>query len=155
MKLLANRQTSKEFRMQKRIWSEYNRKLVQRVSVTFMIHQKTVREIQKFKPKSKNGRPKKYPDALIELLVVVKIRFNLAYRALEGFARSVFQEINRWFEIPTYSTICKRAKSPLTELKAALSRKPRIISLNASGVKVYEEGNGNARYTVLVVLENG
>ncbi len=85
--------------MQKRIWSEYNRKLVQRGSVTFMIHQKTVREIQKFKPKSKNGRPTKYLDALIELLLVVKIRFNLGYRALEGFARSVFQEINKWLKL--------------------------------------------------------
>ena len=79
-------------------------------------------------------------DAIIELLVVVKIRFNLGYRTLEGFAKSVFQEINRWFEIPTYSTICKRAKALPTELKVALSRKPRIISLDASGVKVYGEG---------------
>jgi len=76
---------------------------------------------------------------LIELLVIVKIRFNLGYHALEGFARSVFQEINRWFEIPSYSTICKKAKALPTELTTALSRKPRIISLDASGVKVYGE----------------
>ena len=73
--------------MQKRIWKEYNQKLVQRGSITFMIHEKTVREIQNFKPKRKIGRPKKYPDALIELLVVAKIRFNLGYRSLEGFAK--------------------------------------------------------------------
>lgn len=126
--------------MQKRIWSEYNRKLVNRGSVTFMIHEKTIQEIRRFKPKSKNGRPKKYPDALIRLLVVVKIRFNLSYRALEGFAKSIFQKLQKWFEIPTYSTICKRAKSLPVELKVALSKKPRIISLDASGIKVHGEG---------------
>jgi len=131
---------AKEFQMQKRIWSEYNRKLVQRGSVTFMIHEKTVRQIQNFKPKSKNGRPQKYPDALIELLVVVKIRFNLGYRSLEGFAKSIFQELKRWFEIPDYSTICKRAKALSPELKVALSKQPRIISLDATGIKVYGEG---------------
>ena len=65
--------------MQKRIWREYNQKLVQRGSITFMIHEKTILEIQKFKPKSTGGRPQKYPDALIELLIVVKICFNLPY----------------------------------------------------------------------------
>ena len=72
--------------------------------------------------------------------MVVKIRFNLGYRALEGFARSIFQELKRWFKIPTYSTICKRAKELPTELKRALSKQPRIISLDASGIKVYGEG---------------
>ena len=42
--------------------------------------------------------------------------------------------------MPTYSTICKRAKALPSELKVALSRKSKMVSHDASGVKVYGEG---------------
>lgn len=105
-----------------------------------MIHEKTIREIQNFRQKRTVGRPKKYPDALIELLVVVKIRFNLGYRSLEGFAKSIFTELKQWFAIPTYSTICKRATELPLHLKHAIAKGPRVISMDASGIKIYCEG---------------
>ena len=126
--------------MRKRIWSKYNKQLVQRGSITFYIDSKTLKEIKKFKGKSTGGRPKEYPDALMNLLLVLKIQYKLTYRALEGFARSIFSMLKRWFKIPDYSTICKRAKDLLQSIPSLSSNKPKVILLDASGIQVFGEG---------------
>ena len=92
--------------MQKRIWSQYNQNLVQRGSTTFYLDIKALRLIKNFRSKSTGGRPKVFPLMLIHILIMLKIQYSLPYRALEGFARSIF----KWLTIPTYSLICKRAK---------------------------------------------
>ncbi len=52
--------------MQKRIWSKYNRELVERGSVTFLIDKKVFKSIKNFKSRSTGGRPQQFPKALIE-----------------------------------------------------------------------------------------
>ena len=123
-----------------RNWKKYNKQLVQRGSITFLIDPKIFKELKTFKPKSTFGRPLEYPQSLIEILLSVKIQFSLTYRSLEGFAKSVFEKIKKWFRIPTYSTICKRAKELLVILPKLSSKRPKIILLDASGIKVYGEG---------------
>lgn len=126
--------------MQKRIWKEYNKRLVQRGSVTFLIEKKTLDLIKNYKPKSTGGRPQEFPPTLIELLLLVKIQYSLTYRALEGFAKSIFERIKRWFKIPNYTTICKRAKEIAAKLPRLSSRRPTVVLVDASGIKVYGEG---------------
>lgn len=126
--------------MRERIWSQYNKELVQRGSITFFIDEKTLKFIQHFKAKSTGGRPQEFPQSLIELLLVVKIQFSLAYRALEGFAKSIFENIKKWFRIPTYSSVCKRAKNLAASLPELTSRKAKVVLIDASGIKVYGEG---------------
>lgn len=126
--------------MQKRIWSKYNKELVQRGSVSFFIDDKTLKSLQNYKPKSTGGRPLAFPKALIELLICVKIQFSLSYRALEGFAKSVFQTIKKWFTIPTYSTVCKRVKELASSLPELSTKKPKVVLIDSSGIKVFGEG---------------
>lgn len=126
--------------MRKRIWAQYNKALVQRGSITCYIDKKIMKRIQKFKAKSTGGRPQEFPDALIELLLVVKIQFSLTYRALEGFAKSIFQKAKGWFKIPTYSTVCKRAKALAKVLSKLSTRRPVTVLIDGSGVKVFGEG---------------
>lgn len=118
-------------------WSQYNKKLINRGSINFLIAPKTIFLIKKFKAKSTGGRPKEYSSLLIELLVMLKIQYSLPYRALEGFARSIFK---KELKIPSYSLICKRTKE-LEFLLAKLSqRRPKTILLDASGLQVFGEG---------------
>ena len=126
--------------MAKRNWSKYNRELVSRGTLQFLISKEAIRNIQTFRPRSKGGRPKKFPDLLIEILLTVKIHYTLSYRSLEGFSSSVFTSLKKSFQTPSYSTICKRAKDLLTKLP--LLRKPtsKVILIDASGIKVYGEG---------------
>lgn len=126
--------------MQKRIWSQYNRELVNRGRITFLIDQKVLTSIESFRPKSQGGRPQQFPEKLIELLLVVKIHYHLSYRCLEGFAKSLFHLIGTSFSLPTYTTICKRAKYLASTVEKLSNRRPSVILIDSTGVKVYGEG---------------
>lgn len=123
--------------MRELIWAKYNREQVRRGSVTFFIDKKTFQSIKNFKPKSTGGRPREFHQALIEFLLILKIQYTLSYRALEGFARSVF---GNKIKIPTYTTICKRAKQLALSLPKLSSKRAKVVLVDASGVKVFGEG---------------
>ncbi len=92
--------------MRKRNWRQYNKHLVQQGSVSFFIDPKVFKSMGETSKSKRRGRPIQFSEALIQMLLMLKIRFRLPYRALEGFAKSLFK--NREFLIPTYSLICKR-----------------------------------------------
>lgn len=125
--------------MRERNWSKYNRELVQRGSLTFIIDPKLFKKLKKKAAKT-FGRPIKFSDALIEMLLMLKINFRTSYRALEGFAKSIFKAFKIPFQLPTYSLICKRAAKLKTSLPKLSNTKPKVILLDSSGMKVYGEG---------------
>lgn len=92
------------------------------------------------KKQKRRGRPQEFSDGLIELLFMIKIHYSRTYRSLEGFVRSLFFLMNSSLETPTYSLICKRAKSLWKRLPKLSSRKPSTIIVDASGIKVFGEG---------------
>ena len=126
--------------MQKRDWSSYNKKLVQRGDLFFMFDLKTFEKVQNFKGKSQGGRPNKYSDILIELLLIMKIQYHLTYRSLEGFAISMAPLIKNWLHIPNYTTICRRSIELKPEIKRALDQGSRCILIDASGIKILGDG---------------
>ncbi|QLH35825.1 MAG: transposase [Parachlamydiaceae bacterium] len=72
--------------MRERNWQQYNKQLIQRGSLTFLINPKMFKALSK-PPKSKGrGRPIQYSQSVIELLLTVKVHFKLTYRSLQGFA---------------------------------------------------------------------
>lgn len=127
--------------MRKRNWSEYNKHLVRQGSISFFIESKVFRSIQ-YGPASKKiqriGRPQQFSDPLIQILLMLKIRFRLPYRALEGFAKSLFKK--REVAIPTYSLICKRVEGLSIALDALKSNRAITVLLDASGAKICGEG---------------
>lgn len=91
--------------MRKRNWKEYNKELIQRGSLTFLIDPKLLNS--KNKASQNNGRPQVFSDQFIVMLLMVKIHFRLTYRALEGFMKYL-ADLNKWqCSIPSYSLICK------------------------------------------------
>ena len=77
--------------MRKRNWSEYNKHLVQQGSISFFIDPKIFKNMKNPKQLKKRGRPQEFSDRLIRVLFILKIRFRLPYRALEGFAKSLLE----------------------------------------------------------------
>lgn len=124
--------------MRKRNWKEYNRQLIQRGSLTFLIDPNILNS--KPKPSGKKGHPFEFSDPLIIMLMMVKIHFKFPYRALEGFMKSL-AKLGTWsFIIPSYSLICKRAaflKDTLTPLSKCQSG---VVLVDASGAKIIGEG---------------
>ena len=120
--------------MRKRNWQEYNKQLIQRGSITFLI------DLASFKCKKIKwfGRPQQFSDPLIMMLMMTKIHYHLTYRALQGFAESISKLGKKTFAVPTYSLICRRAK--FLKLPKLSSCKPQIVALDASGIKIYGEG---------------
>jgi hypothetical protein len=126
--------------MRKRNWPKYNRELVQRGSLSFFIDPKDLKSLKCKNKKRSNGRPLEFSDPLIQLLFMIKIRFHLPYRSLEGFSKSVFAKMKKWLHLPTYSLICKRVEQLEATLPKLSNRRPCCIIFDASGWKVIGEG---------------
>jgi len=125
--------------MRKRNWHQYNKSLVERGSLTFLIDPKVFKSLSPKKQKQR-GRPLEFSDDLIALLLMIKIHYTLTYRSLEGFTRSVFALMKSCLVIPTYSLVCKRAKALCNQLPQLSSRRPSTIIVDATGIKVLGEG---------------
>lgn len=123
--------------MQKRIWKDYNRQLVNRGSITFYIDPDSLENLM---PTGKKGRPKIFSNPIILMLLLLKNQYRLPYRGLEGFAKSVMSLVKASLKLPTYSLICKRAKEIKDQLPKLSRRQPQVVQIDASGLKVFGEG---------------
>ena len=124
-------------------WSMYNKSLVNRGDLTFYIDEEAIY----LPPFNKNirGRPRQYSDNLLLMMLIVKSRFNLTYRMLEGFIKSVFLLKNFNISTPTYSLVCKQAPNLANSLPKLSNARPLVIVLDATGIKVYGEGEWKVR----------
>lgn len=120
-----------------RNWKEYNKKLVKRGSITFLIEENSFKNLAVKKKKSR-GRPTEYSLDLIRIVLLCKIHYRLTYRSIEGFSKSLFPKFGCDLQLPTYTLLQKRASSiPLPLLPRAGST---VILLDSSGLKIYGEG---------------
>jgi len=111
---------------------------VKRGSINFYIDPEVLKHPRK--KKRTLGRPRLFSHPLIKLLLILKIQYRLPYRALEGFAKSALPDFAKDLILPSYSVICRRAKELEDVLPKLSSRRPHTILLDASGIKVYGEG---------------
>ncbi len=123
--------------MRKRNWRQYNKSLVQRGSLTFLIDPKM---IQALKPETRKGRgrPLEFSDQFIELLLMIKIHYKIPYRMLEGFTKFLFEQMKCFGKVPTYSLTCKRAKQLTICLPKLSSRQPTDFFNTASLLQALE-----------------
>lgn len=121
-------------------WRNYNKQLVERGSLTFLLSPKIFRELKAQSPRRGAGRPQEYSNRLIELLAMVKVHFKMAYRFLEGFSKSFLTKFFPRVKLPTYSLICKRIASIGAQLPPLVSQTGGTIVLDATGMKVIGEG---------------
>ncbi|MGE3953935.1 MAG: IS5 family transposase [Parachlamydiales bacterium] len=129
--------------MGKRNWRQYNQELVNRGSLTFLVDPEVVHP--KLKRERRSGRPLEFSDQLILMLMLMKVHYRLTYRMLEGFVRSLQALAKAPFAVPTYSLICKRAASLNDSLPDLSNRRPSIVILDASGLKILGEGEWKVR----------
>lgn len=125
--------------MRKRNWREYNKRLVQRGSLTFLIDPKVAKTLAPKAQKKRRGRPLEFSDQLILLLLMIKIHYKMPYRMLEGFARFFFEQFRK-MKVPTYSLTCKRAKGLSKKLPKLSPCRPKRVIVDATGIKVQGEG---------------
>ena len=126
-------------------WSQYNKALVNRGSLTFWIDDQAISHWSCTEHHGGRGRGFQYSDTAIETSLMLKGLFNLPLRALEGFTNSVFTMMNVPLTSPGYSCISKRANT--LEIKYRNPSRGPIAHLvvDATGLKVYGEGEWKTR----------
>lgn len=121
-----------------RNWKDYNKSLVQRGNMTLWFAD----DIWK-RPGMTNrrGRPRNYSDKLLEAALVLKNLFHLPFRGLEGFLASISQLMQLSYQIPDYTTLCRRQTGlRLAQISGIKTEKPLNIVVDSTGLKIYGEG---------------
>lgn len=126
-------------------WSQYNKALVNRGSLTFWIDEQAIKSWRCIGHHGRRGRGYIYSDVAIETALVVKGVFNLSLRALEGFTNSVFQLMDVPLSSPSYSCISKRAKTVEIKYRAPSRGAVAHVVIDSTGLKVYGEGEWKTR----------
>jgi len=121
-------------------WSEYNRALVQRGSITIWIENGAIDQWFSDQKTGKPGRTQIYSDIAILTLLVVREVFHLPLRALQGFVQSIFVLMGLSLRIPSYSQISRRASVLGRRIKRLMKTGARDLVFDSSGLKVYGEG---------------
>lgn len=66
-------------------------------------------------------------------------------RSTEGFLRSLVKLLGVELQVPDYSTLCRRQQTLTVTLPRSVVQKPRHLVVDATGLKVYGEGEWKDR----------
>lgn len=91
-------------------WSEYEKALVQRGSITFWLSE-DVERVWLYTGEKQRGSQFEYSEKAIEIMLTIKEVFHLSNRSVEGFVRSVFAMLDLPLLVPDHSTLSKRGKT--------------------------------------------
>jgi Transposase DDE domain len=126
-----------------RNWSEYEKALVQRGSITFWLSA-DFEQTWLYTGEKQRGSQFDYSDQAIEIMLTIKEVFHLTNRGVEGFVGSIFQMMKINLPVPDHTTLSKRGKT----LKVKLPRKTEggiHLVLDSTGMKIYGEGEWKVR----------
>jgi hypothetical protein len=125
-------------------WSEYNKSLVNRGSITFWFDE-DLQENWYYKGPEQRGGQFVYSDVCIVGLLQIKAVFNLKYRQLEGFVTSILSIMDLKLDVPSYTQVSRRAQQVDVQLSLPKSNGPLYIVFDSTGLKVYGEGEWKTR----------
>ena len=124
-------------------WSEYEKALVQRSSITFWLSD-DFEEAWLYAGKKRRGSQFDYSEKAIEIMLTIKEVFHLTNRGVEGFVRSLFEMLNIHLRVPDHSTLSKRGKTLRVRLPKKTNKSLNLV-LDSTGLKIYGEGEWKVR----------
>jgi hypothetical protein len=136
---------SSVFRYRIRNWREYNRALINRGRLTIWFDDHAIAAWRNTEPAAGPGAPRTYSDLAIECALVFKSVYHLSLRAAQGFISSVVELMQLPLPIPDYSTVSRRQGALQIHLSPTLSRGPRHVVIDATGLRVYGVGEWRMR----------
>jgi hypothetical protein len=124
-------------------WSEYEKVLVQRSSITFWLSD-DFEKVWLYTGEKRRGSQFDYSEKAIEIMLTIKEVFHLTNRGVEGFVRSLFEMLNIHLRVPDHSTLSKRGKRRRVRLPKKTNQSLNLI-LDSTGLKLYGEGEWKVR----------
>lgn len=125
-------------------WKTYNKKLIERGSITFWFPKdiKTRWLNDSIGP----GFQKIYSDEAIEVVSMIKFFFKQPLRATQGFTGSLMDLLGFDLPVPDYSTLSRRMKKLNVSLGKLKNKGKKIhVVLDSTGLKVFGEGEWKVR----------
>jgi hypothetical protein len=131
-------------RLKKINWKSYNKKLIERGSITFWFPKDI--ENNWLNEGIGPGFQKIYSDEAIEVVSMIRFFFKLPLRATQGFTESLMGLLGLDLPVPDYSTLSRRMKKLEVKLGKLKSKGKKIhIVLDSTGLKVFGEGEWKVR----------
>ena len=124
-------------------WSEYDKALVQRGSITIWLSDDFEKNWQ-YVGEKQRGSQYEYSAQAITIMLTIKNVFHLPNRATEGFVYSIFAMLGVHLAVPDHTTLSRRGK----DLEVVLPKKASghiDIVMDSTGLKIYGEGEWKVR----------
>jgi hypothetical protein len=122
-------------------WSEYNKSLVNRGSLTVWFDQDSIDSWYNLTHTGKRGRPQIYSDLAIQCCLTLKAVFKLPLRATQGFVCSLMQLLSLPLSVPDYSLLSIRQRTLSLRLPKASKKTERMhLVVDSTGLKLFGEG---------------
>jgi len=99
----------------------------------------------KAKPTGERCRQPRYNDAAIQACLTIKVLFGLPLRQTTGFVESLLKLVDLDWDVPDYSTLCRRQKTLSVAIGYQSSKGPLHLLVDSTGIKAEGEGEWNAR----------
>ena len=128
-----------------RNWSEYNSALARRGSITFWFDKDLLRSWLNHTRSGKRGKPRTYGSTCIQTMLMLKQVYHLPQRATYGLVCSLVQLMRLDLPVPHPTILSRRANSLEVILPHQSSGKPLHVLVDATGLKVYGEGEWKVR----------
>jgi len=113
-------------------WPEYNRALKDRGSLTIWFNPEVT---WRAAPTGKRGRQPRYSDAGIQACLTIKVLFELPLRQATFFVESLLKLNHLVSEVPDFSTLCRRQKTPSVCIPYRGSTGPLHLLIDCTGIK--------------------
>ena len=124
-------------------WSEYEKALVQRGSISLWLSD-DIEKTWLYVGGKQRGSQFDYSDKAIEIMLTLKEVFHLTNRGVEGFVRSLFQMMKIDLPVPDHSTLSRRSKIMNVKLPKKTSGSLNLV-LDSTGLKIYGESEWKVR----------
>jgi hypothetical protein len=135
----------KKQRYRIRNWTDYNKALVRRGSLTLWIDSRSIDQWLNQDAPARRGRRRTYTDIAIECSLMLREVYHLPLRSTQGLVRSVMRLLSLNLPAPDYSTLSRRARLLQLSLSAHASQTISHLVVDSSGLKVYGEGEWKVR----------
>jgi hypothetical protein len=126
-----------------RNWTDYNKALVQRGSLTLWIDSRSTDTWLDHSCPQRRGRRRTYTDAAILSALLLREAYHLPLRSTQGLVSSVLRLMQMELPVMHYSTLSRRARS--LQLSLATPKKISHLVIDSTGLKVYGEGEWKVR----------
>jgi hypothetical protein len=125
-------------------WSEYDKALVQRGSITVWLSD-DFEKTWGHTGEKQRGSQFDYSDQAIRVMLTIKEVFHLTNRGVEGFVRSLFQMLHINLSVPDHATLSKRGKALQVTLPKQKTGESLNLVMDSTGLKIYGEGEWKVR----------